>query len=191
MRAALLLVPLVVLASAAPGGAAGDAAAPYFPVAPGNRWVLRDSATGVSSSISVRGDMGRLVLRGFPGAGDLRVRQVGQAIQAWDASDVRWEAFLRLGLPAGAKYLVDLQGTGLWRGTTVTISSRHDTVDDYRGASRRNCVTLTFAYRKPIADAGLEAMSFAPAVGPVLVREQTIAGTRERLLDRYVARRPT
>ncbi len=190
MRAAFLLVPLAALALAVPGGATIDATASHFPVAPGNRWVLRDPDTGASGSISVGGTAGRLVLRGFPGAADLRVRSAGQALQAWDPVDARWEPFLRLGLAAGASYRVDLGGAGLWHGVSVTVSSRHDTVEDYRGAPRRNCVTLTFAYRKPIADAGLEAMSFAPAVGPVLVREQTIAGSRERLLDRYVVRRP-
>ena len=101
----------------------------------------------------------------------------------------RWEPFLRLGAPAGTRFKVDLAGTPLWRSLTVTVASRSVVVHDARGKALRDCVRLTFATRKPIADAGLEELVFAPGVGFARIAEQTIAGTRVRVLSSHRLRR--
>ena len=107
-------------------------------------------------------------------------------MEAWDAADGRWETFLRLGAPAGTRYKVDLPRAGLWRNLVVTVASRKLEVEDARGRTLRGCVRLTFRNPKGLADAGLEELVFAPGVGIVRVAEITIAGTRTRLLDRYI-----
>ena len=92
---------LTLLAGALAATAEAVSAPLYLPLADGNRWVLRDDGGAAAQSISVgRGATG-LMLRGVPGAGDLRVRAVGQSIEAWDPAGARWEPFLRLGAPAG------------------------------------------------------------------------------------------
>jgi hypothetical protein len=184
MRARLIRSSLL-LALLAGTLAATSAASPvprYLPLAEGNRWLLQGSDGGGAETISVgRGTPG-LVLRGLPGAGDLRVRPVGQAVEAWDPAEARWEPFLRLGAPVGTKYVVALAAEPLWRSVIVTVASRRAVVEDARGQTLRNCVVLGFATRKPIADAGLEELVFAPGVGFVRTSVQTIAGPREHLL---------
>ena len=153
-----------------------------LPLAGGNRWVLSDAELGGTKTISVTRGATGLVLHGLPGAGDLRVRAAGRAVVAWDSASGRWEPFLRLGAAAGTTYLVDLAGSELWRSLAVTVGSRRTVVTDARGKTLRNCVRLTFAARKPVADAGLEELVFAPGVGFVRTSEQTIAGPRVHLL---------
>lgn len=164
--------------------AVGAAVRPgLLPLAAGNRWVLRDERGGGAATVTVVRGASGLVLRGLVGAGDLRVRPAGQAVQAWDPSERRWEPFLRLGAPARTMYAVDLAKTAFWRSLVVTVASRHATIVDGRGKTHRNSVRLTFAAREPIADAGVEEVVFAPGVGFVRITEQTIAGPRVRVLD--------
>ena len=153
-----------------------------LPLAGGNRWVLSDAELGGTKTISVTRGAAGLVLHGLPGASDLRVRAAGRAVQAWDPADRRWETFLRLGAAAGTTYTVDLAGMPSWRALVVTVDSRRTVVSDARGKTLRNCVRLVFAARKPIADAGLEELVFAPGVGFARTTEQTIAGPRVHLL---------
>jgi hypothetical protein len=152
-----------------------------LPLAAGNRWVLRDEQ-GSAGTISVVRTSSGLLLRGLPGAGELRVRAAGRAVEAWDPDSARWEPFLRLGAPVGTRYTVDLAGTALWRSLVVTVASRSAVVHDARGKTLRDCLRLTFGSRKPIADAGLEELVFAPGLGFARTSEQTIAGTRVRVL---------
>jgi hypothetical protein len=173
---------LVILAGLLPAAGAATEPPSLLPLASGNRWVLRDSMFGGTETISVTRATGGLVLHGVPGAGDLRVRAAGGAVVAWDAVDQRWESFLRLGAATGTTYTVDLAGLPLWRSLKVTVGSRRTVVSDARGKTLRNCVRLTFAARKPIADAGLEELVFAPGVGFARTTEQTIAGPRVHLL---------
>jgi hypothetical protein len=160
-----------------------------LPLADGNSWVLRDVERGSAATISVAREESGLVLRGLPGAGELRVRAAGGSIEAWDPAAARWEPFLRLGAPAGTRYKVALTGAPLWRSLTVTVASRSAVVRDARGKTLRNCVRLTFAAGKPVADAGLEELVFAPNVGFARISEQTIAGTRVRVLAGLQLRR--
>jgi hypothetical protein len=168
---------------AADGAPAGSSRQPaLLPLADGNRWVLRDVERGSTAAISVARKPSGLVLRGLPGAGELRVRVAGQSIQAWDPLGARWEQFLRLGAPAGTRYKIALAGAPLWSSVTVTVASRSVVVQDARGKTLRNCVRLTFAARKRMPDSGLEEIVFAPGVGFARTVEQTIAGTRVREL---------
>ena len=167
------LVPSVTAATEPPS---------LLPLAGGNRWVLRDELGGGTQAITVTRGASGLVLHGVPGAGDLRVRAAGRAVVAWDPADQRWEPLFRLGAVAGTTYSVDLAGLPLWRFLAVTVESRRTVVSDARGKTLRNCVRLVFSARKPIADAGLEELVFAPGVGFVRTSEQTIAGPRVRVL---------
>jgi hypothetical protein len=178
---------LALIAVAGCGAAAGEEADLQAPPAPlpladGNRWVLRDLESSSTATIAVTRRPSGLVLRGLPGAGDVRVRTAGRAVQAWDAVDARWEPFLRLGAPAGTRYAVALSGVPLWRSLTATVASRTAVVRDVRGRTLRNCIQFTFATRKPVADAAIEELVFAPGVGFARTAEQTIAGTRVRVL---------
>jgi hypothetical protein len=168
-------------------GSAAQAAGPtHLPLAAGSAWYLADAETAAGTTISVRRGGSGSFLRGFPGAGDLRVRRAGAAVQAWDEGQKRWEPFLRLGAPAGTRYVVDLSSAPLWRRVLVSVASRDAAVEDARGRERRGCVVLRLSPPKGVADAGIEELAFAPGVGPVRVVETTIAGSRTRLLDRYV-----
>ena len=179
---ALALVLVTGCGAVTSGNAVSSAPAALLPLADGNRWVLRDLESGVTTTISTTRTRAGLVLSGLPGAGELRVRASGRSIQAWDRARARWEPFLRLGAPNGTRYKVDLAGAPLWRSLTVTVASRAAVVRDARGKTLRNCVRLTFASGKPVADAGVEELVFAPRVGFVRTAEQTIAGTRTHLL---------
>jgi hypothetical protein len=178
----IVAIVLSLLAGFLPARIGATEAPSALPLAAGNRWVLRDAELGGTQAIAVTRSAAGLVLHGLPGAGDLRVRTAGRAVVAWDPADRRWEPFLRLGAAAGTTYAVDLAGTAIWRSLLVTVDSRRTVVTDARGKTFRNCVRLTFAARKPIADAGLEELVFAPGVGFVRTSEQTIAGPRVHLL---------
>jgi hypothetical protein len=179
-RSGIVAAGVVALVFAA---AAASAPSPsLFPLADGNRWLLRDAERGATSIVSVRRQGRGYVLRGFPGAGDLRVRAAGEALQAWDSREARWEPFLPLGSRAGTTQAVDLGATDLWRNVLVTVASRNATVGNNDGSERRGCTLLTFRSKGKLVDAGLEEMAFAPRVGPVRIVEQTIAGPREKLL---------
>jgi hypothetical protein len=186
MRRPLFLALLAaLLAGSLPAATAAVTTPSLLPLAQGNRWVLRDPDRGGTRTVSVAHGPSGFLLRGLPGAGELRVRTAGRAVEAWDATSGRWEPFLRLGAAAGTTYLVDLPKTGLWRALTVKVASRRAEVEDARGKVLRNCVRLTFTTRKPIADAGLQELVFAPGVGIALTQEQTIAGPRIHLLAAY------
>lgn len=146
-----------------------------FPLAAGNRWVMRDVESRAAMTISIRKG---LVLHGFPTTGDLRVRRVGQTVQAWDTKNRRWEAFFRFGVKAGTRYKVELPATELWQAVEVGVASKTASVRDYKGKLRRGCTRFTFRYLTAIADAGLIDLSFCPNVGPVRYSETTIAGPR-------------
>ena len=183
MRHIPVLAVLVLVLAGSLGSAAGAGVQPsLLPLAEGNRWLLRDVEVGSTATVSVARGPSGLVLRGLVGAGELRVRAAGRAVEAWDPSAGRWEPFLRLSAAAGTTYSVDLAGTTLWRSLVVTVASRAAVVHDGRGKTLRNCVRLTFRARKPIADAGLEELVLAPGVGIVRTSEQTIAGSRVRVL---------
>ena len=187
MRQSVILAVLALAVSVV--GTASSAPQPrFFPLADGNRWVLSDVETGATTVISARRQPAGLVLRGFPGTRDLRVRAVGQTVQAWDAADSRWENLLRLGDPAGTKYVVRLSGTDVWRSVVVTVASRQVEVEDNAGRVRRGCVRLAFRQGGKLVDAGLEELTFAPGVGLVRIVEQTIAGPRTKLLGTHRVR---
>jgi hypothetical protein len=156
-----------------------------FPLADGNRWVLRNTASGAVRTMSLSRKPSGLVLRGLPGAADLRVRRVGKATEAWDRTSGRWEPLLRLGAPVGTRYVVDIGDSTLWRSVQVKVASRQAVVHDARGKTLRGCVRLAFHARKPVADAGLEELTFAPGIGPVAVTEITIAGPRRSTLASF------
>ena len=173
------------LVSAGAAGAASTVS--HFPLVAGNTWYLVDAKNASASTVSVRTrGAGGLFLRGFPGTGDLRIRKAGDAVEAWDVADSRWEPFLRLGAATGTRYKVNLARTGLWRNLLVMVASRELEVEDARGRRLRGCVRLIFRNPKGLADAGLEELVFAPGVGLVRVKETTIAGLRTRLLDSFV-----
>jgi len=178
-RIALTAVALT-LVTVQCAGAAGPPSA--FPLADGNRWIMSDVETGDRSTVSLRRQPAGLVLDGLPGAADLRVRAAGRTIEAWDPANRRWEPLLRLGAKAGTTYVVNLGSEPLWRSLRVTIASREAVVHDARGKTLRNCVKLTFRSLKPIADAGLEELTFAPGIGLVRTVVMTIAGPREHVL---------
>jgi hypothetical protein len=182
-RLAALAALVVALAAAAIGSAA--APAKLFPLADGNFWTLRERGSGVPSTTTVQERGGAFLLRGFPGAGTLRVRVAGLGVEAWDPGDHRWEPFLRLGARAGTRYVVDLSNKLFWRAIEVRIASRRAVVRGYRGRVLRGCTLLTFSYRQPIADAGLEELAFAPGIGLVKASEQSIEGPRVSTLASF------
>lgn len=168
------------------GATQATAAAPsFFPLADGNRWTLRGDGAGETNVSVGPSQAPGFVLRGFPGTGQLRVRAVGSAVEAWDAGSNRWEPFLRLGARGGTKYGVNLSGAPLWRSVVVTVASRQAVVHDARGKTLRGCVKLTLSHPKGVADAGIEELAFAPGIGLVRVSEITIAGVRERVLASF------
>jgi hypothetical protein len=172
---------VLVLALGAVGSASGEPQPSPFPLAAGNAWTLRDVETNAARTISVsKGEKG-LVLSGLPGAPALRVRWSGDTVQAWDASNERWEAIFRFGLPAGSSYTVRLGSTLLWRHVVVTVASKRARIEDYSGRSRV-CTRFTFSTKTKVADAGLEWFAFARGVGPVRFAEQWIGGSRELAL---------
>jgi hypothetical protein len=175
-------VGLLTLCLGVAGSASAEPRPSPFPLAEGNRWTLRDIETNAARAIAVRGGPEGLVLSGLPGAPSMRVRWLGDTVQAWDAGDRRWEALFRFGVPVGERYLVKLGATSLWRGVVVTVASKRAAVEDFNGRTRRGCTRFTFTAKRPLADAGLESFAFAPGVGPIQVVEQTIAGSRELAL---------
>jgi hypothetical protein len=177
-----------ILALLLAAGASAARTPRLFPLADGNRWELSGVRTSTPRKISVDREAGYLVLRGFPGAQELRVRRIGEAVQAWDRREHRWEAFLRLGAAVGRTYAVDLSGTALWRQVQVTVTSRRAVVRDLTDRVWRRCTRLAFRYRGAVADAGLQEMSFGPGVGPVRFTETTIAGPRASALSSYRVR---
>ncbi len=87
----------LVATQAAPAAPSGS----LFPLAAGNRWTLRDVERGSSATVSVATNRASgLLLRGFPGTADLRVRTEGSTIAAWDSGNDRWEPFLKVGAAA-------------------------------------------------------------------------------------------
>ena len=151
----------------------GVVASLVFPLAPGTHWTLRDIDSGAKTTIAV--GKGR-VLHGFPGAGNVRVRNVGKTVQAWDAKDARWEPWFRFGAKAGQRYTVRLASTPLWQSVEVRVS-KTASARDYHGKTYRGCTRFVFQVRG-LADAGVTGMTFCPHVGPVRFSETTIAGPR-------------
>jgi hypothetical protein len=180
-------VSLIALAAGlvAVGGVAAKGAKSLFPLADGNRWTLQSLESTAVTTMSVRKTAAGLVLRGFPGAGDLRVRSMGLTVEAWDPRDGRWEALLRFGLRPGSKYTVDLGGTPLWRSVLVTVATTNAVVADAEDRAFRGVTRFTLRPPGKVADAGVLELAFAPGVGPVRIVEQTIAGPRTKLLSAY------
>ena len=119
----------------------GAVASLFFPLAPGTHWTLRDIDSGARTTISV--GKGR-VLHGFPGAGDVRVRNVGKTVQAWDAKDGRWEPWFRFGAKKGERYTVRLASTLLWQSVEVRVASKTASARDYHGKTYRGCMRFVF-----------------------------------------------
>ena len=111
------------------------------------------------------------------------MRPSGADVQAWDSRVDGWRPFLRLGARTGTRYLVDLPGAPLWRALDVKVASRSATCSDANGREVRGCVVLELTSRKPVADAGIERLVFAPGLGLAEVVVQTIAGPRSYTLD--------
>lgn len=156
-----------------------------FPLADGNRWTLRDVETDAATTIAVRRESGAFVLRGFPGASDLRVRMVEKTLHAWDPDNRRWEPLFRFGARVGARYAIRLGSTALWQSVSAVVASKTAVVHDADGRPLRGCTKFTFRGRGKLVDAGIEEMVFAPGIGPVRIVEQTIAGPREKTLESF------
>ena len=182
MHRLLVAVALVLVTSAAVLPASSRQ---FFPLERGNEWTFENLQYGGEETITVaRADGGVFRLEGFPGAPSLRVRWLGQTLQAWDTKDRRWEALFRFGAPAGTTYAVDL-AQPLWSGVRVTVASRRATVSN--PVLRRTYPgTIRFTLRPDpgLADAGLTGLWFAREVGPVRWVEQSIAGPVEHVLTR-------
>lgn len=166
---ALVLAPL---AAAAPEGGRD-----LFPLQSRSEWTYQNLRYGGAEQLTAsRAPGGAFRLAGFPGAPSLRVRWSGQTLQAWDGEDRRWEAWLRLGAPAGTSYAVDLPQP-LWAGVRVTVASRRATI--YNPVLRRShagALRLSVRPNPELADAGLTDLWFVPRVGLVRWIEQSIAG---------------
>jgi hypothetical protein len=189
IRTTLLIGLALALCSC--GGAEGGANAAtdpsLFPLEIGKTWRLYDERTGRrvnSVAVTREAEPSGVILRGFPGLPEARVRRSGDAVEAWDPGASRWQRFLRLGAPAGTSYLVNLSQTVFWRNVVVTVASRDAAVADADGRTVRGAVRLTFRNRGKLADAGLEELVFAPGVGLARVVETTIAGPRVTVLGR-------
>ena len=165
--------------------AAGPPQPSLFPLGDGNRWTFRSMTVGGVRTVAVEQRPGGLVLNGFPGVGPLRVRTTGRTVEAWDATDQRWEALLRFGAPTGSAYRVSLGEAPLWRGAVVTLTSKQATVRASGGRAYRACTRFTLRPPAKLADAGVLELSFAPGIGPVRWVEQSIAGPREWALASY------
>ena len=176
MRFVVLVVAVAALGAGSAAGAAGPSP---FPLALRIAWNLADENGNVLEIRSTRASAA-YVLRGLPGLSSVRVRAQGQDVEAWDARNARWEPFLRLGASTGTQYTVDLAGSPLWRSLRVKVSRAPCDAAD---RTVRGCVTLGLLARKPVADAGVEKLVFAPGIGPVEVVVQTIAGPRTYTLD--------
>ncbi len=177
----VLALPALALVLAAPACATSPAT--LLPLRDGSRWLLRDDS-GVEAQLAVRKTTAGTTLTGIPGAGSLRVRTRGAAVEAYDTTQRRWEPFLRLGAKAGTAYKIDLTQTPMWRQVSARVVSRTTTVYDANGKAHRNCVRITFFSNK-IADAGPEELVFAPGIGFVRIAEQSIRGPQPKLLVSY------
>jgi hypothetical protein len=167
-----------VIASVACWCAAAVAAPPpLFPLGDVVTWRLTDQH-GAALVVKASRSAEAYVLRGFPGLGPVRVRAHGSDVQAWDGRGKRWAPFLRLGARTGTRYRVDLPEAPLWRAVDVTVESRSAVCADARDRPVRGCVALALRSRKPVADAGVERLVFAPGVGLAEIVVQTIAGPR-------------
>jgi hypothetical protein len=175
------VVTAVVLSVACLCSTAAAAPSSHFPLRDGATWKLTDE-NGLTLVVRATRSGEAYTLRGLPGLGPVRVRPNGADVQAWDARTDRWRPFLRLGARAGTRYLVDLPGSSFWRALDVKVASRTATCSDARGREVRGCVVLDLTSRKPVADAGVERLVFAPGIGLVEVVVQTIAGPRSYTL---------
>jgi hypothetical protein len=167
-----LAVLLVSCAAAAP-----DSSRRFFPLEANSEWTFEDTNYGGTSIMSVtRARAGVFQLDGFPGAPDLRVRWSGQTVQAWDDSQRRWEALLRLGAPAGTTYRVDLPAQ-FWNGVRVTVDSWRATVPNpVLRRSHKGAVRLAVRPPAELSDGGVTGLWFAPRIGLVRWVEESIAG---------------
>jgi hypothetical protein len=175
------VVTAVVLSVACLCTTAAAAPSPHFPLRDGATWKLSDE-NGLTLTVRASRSGQAYTLRGLPGLATVRVRASGADVQAWDSRVDRWRPFLRLGARAGTRYLVDLPGAPLWRLVDVKVASRTATCSDARGREVRGCVVLDLESRKPVADAGVERLVFAPGIGLAEVVVQTIAGPRSYTL---------
>lgn len=178
-----IVVTAVLLGALVSASAAVAGSPNLFPLGARSSWTLTDPQ-GNELTIRATRSGTSFVLRGFPGVASLRVRQDGGNLEAWDSRASRWRPFLRLAAPEGTRYRVDLPGAPLWRAVDVRVAARGETC---RVASRqvRGCVAFALRSRKPIADAGVERLVFAPGLGPVEIVVQTIAGPRTYALGGF------
>jgi hypothetical protein len=176
------VVTAVVLSFASLCAAAAAAPSSHFPLRDGATWKLTDE-NGLPLVVKASRSGQAYALRGLPGLATVRVRVSGSDVQAWDSKLDRWRPFLRLGAGAGTRYLVDLPGSALWRTVDVKVTSRTATCSDAQGREVRGCIVLDLRSRRPVADAGVERLVFAPGIGLAEVVVQTIAGPRSYTLD--------
>lgn len=170
-----IVVTAVLLGALVSASAAAAGSPNLFPLGARSSWTLTDPQ-GNELTIRATRSGTSFLLRGFPGVASIRVRPDGGNVEAWDSRVSRWKPFLRLAAPEGTRYRVDLPRAPLWRAVDVRVASR----ETCRVASRevRGCVAFALRSRKPIADAGVERLVFAPGLGPVEIVVQTIAGPR-------------
>lgn len=170
LLAALAAVPFA-------GAAPTDHAQRYFPLSDGRSWTYDNTRFGGQTRVSASSLGGGLFrLAEFPGAANLRVRRSGHVVYAWDTRQQRWEALFRLGAPKGTTYRVDLPRMS-WRQVRVTVASRTGVVRVQ--ALRRTFTGVVRLELRPmpgLADAGMLEISFAPGVGIVSWKEDSIAG---------------
>ena len=178
-RAAALLVLSLGLAVGSAGGASASESPrdALFRLADGARWTYRSAAVGTQRTMTLERGATGLVVEGFPGAGPLRIRAIGETIQVWDARDRRWEALLRLGARVGSRHRVALGAEPFWDPVVVEVASREARTRAL-GRVVRSCVRLTLIPPPSLADAGVLELWFAPGLGLVRFVEQTIAGPR-------------
>jgi hypothetical protein len=186
MRYALIVVIGVMAIHV--GSAAACHGKDLFPLAAGNTWRFESESSRTTRNMSIVRQAGGLVLQGFPGSPALRVRTRGARIDAWDTAAQRWRPFLRLGLPKGSAYRVDLGANPMWRGVRVAVKAKGAKVNDPSDRSYEGCTTLSFRPGRGVADAGLLEMSFCPGIGPVVFSEQTLAGPRAWALSTHRVR---
>ena len=114
------------------------------------------------------------VLQGFPGSRPVRVRAGRPDVQAWDARAAGWKPFLRLGRRR-ERATASTSPSPLWRSVDVRVRAACQVGRPDRPRLRD---ALALAALKPVADAGVERLVFAPGIGLVEVVVQTIAGPR-------------
>jgi hypothetical protein len=98
-------------------------------------------------------------------------------LQAWDAGQRRWEAFLRLGAAKGTSWQINLPDP-VWTQARASVESRTATVRvGPLGRSFSRAVRVVMRPSPELSDAGITKLVFAPGVGLVLWEELTFGGS--------------